>query len=66
MRGAAPVEEVDTEDLFAEVLRSIQFLFDGYGWHPLTTEMDYEEVLNRTRSMLRDRLSEDIGDKDET
>ncbi len=40
--GGAPLEEIGVPNPLDEVIRSGHCLMDGYGWHPLSTDWDYD------------------------
>ncbi|MBN2308876.1 MAG: TetR/AcrR family transcriptional regulator [Candidatus Hydrogenedentes bacterium] len=42
-----PPSEMGIADPFASIIRSTQYLGDGFGWRPLSTEWDYEETRRR-------------------
>ena len=48
MRGGFPTEPFGIDDMSENLRRSAQFLLDGVGWHPLSTEHDYRETERRT------------------
>jgi len=50
--GGAPLEEVGIVDPIAEVIRNCHYLLDGYGWHPLSSEWDYDTASARIREEL--------------
>ncbi|MCP4644006.1 MAG: TetR/AcrR family transcriptional regulator [bacterium] len=51
-RGAAPLEELGMHDSVQDILRSAQYLMDGYGWQPLYHEWDYSKVTKRVAQIL--------------
>lgn len=53
MRGSAPLDFIGVTDPLYEVQESIQRMFDGYGWRPLTSEWDYDETLRRVKRYLQ-------------
>ena len=57
--GGAPLQEAGISDPMAEVVHSGHYLMDGYGWHPLYSEWDYEATARRARSLL---LNESLND----
>ena len=50
--GGAPLKEAGIEDPMAEVVRNCHYLMDGYGWHPLSSECDYEAITRRIHAYL--------------
>jgi AcrR family transcriptional regulator len=52
MRGNLPIEMLKVTDPLEEFLSGLQRLFDGYGWHPLTNEHDYDETRRQVRAVL--------------
>jgi AcrR family transcriptional regulator len=57
--GGAPLREAGIEDPTGEIVRSGHYLLDGYGWHPLSTEYDYDALARRIRKTLMDEAQED-------
>jgi len=50
--GSAPLSTVGIADPVEEVVRSGQYLLDGYGWRPLQCEWDYAATSERIRAAL--------------
>lgn len=42
-----PPEELSIDSPFASVFKTGNILADGYGWHPLSSEYDYEATIER-------------------
>lgn len=56
MRGSAPLDTMGVGDPLLEIQPSVQRMFDGYGWRPLSSEWDYETTLKQVRMHLEETL----------
>lgn len=54
---ACPVQSIGLDPVL-NLQRHIQFLLDGYGWKPLSSECDYDAVRER---LLRDCFAEEVA-----
>lgn len=52
VRGAVPLKHLGLGDAVVDVLRSAQFLMDGYGWRPLYRDWDYHRVEAEVDTLL--------------
>ena len=50
--GTLALPEMGVGDVYAAVKTNYHLLADGYGWHPLTSELDYDEVITRIRESV--------------
>ncbi len=50
--GWAPLQEIGLPNLLGELFQNAQYLLDGIGWRPLSSEWDYEETYRRLRATL--------------
>lgn len=47
--GNAPLEHLNLRDPYAAIFKNCHVLCDGYGWHPLSAEWDYDATVERIR-----------------
>jgi AcrR family transcriptional regulator len=50
--GTLALPEMGIRDVYAAVKTNYQLMADGYGWHPLSSELDYNAVITRVRESV--------------
>lgn len=50
--GSAPLDAIGITEPLKEIARAGHYLLDGYGWHPLHDEWDYDETSRRIQSTI--------------
>lgn len=59
--GGAPLTELGIDNPTADVVRNTHYMFDAYGWRPLSGEYDYEATALRVRTLLLSEATDNLN-----